>query len=269
MENIIPQNINDKFNVLFKYVNNLYESFVNLTANYFIIDENLNQVSITGDTFTINTNDGQINLGSQSDPDVYLLHTTNHEDITDEDTAPDGSFYLSNDNYGEAYLKINDKWININTLDTYRLNDDKIIDNETSIFGESNKIILAPEQIYEIEYNIYFTKNISNNTLKFIINYDNIPNLHIIHCDMDNQILNETNSATINSETIKYSCKFYNPQYDSIEITTKNIDEDEKNYICIKLYITNGELENNVDLLLDGEATILQNSNWISKKISP
>jgi hypothetical protein len=279
MENIIPQTINDKFNVLFKYVNNLYDSFVNLTGNYFIIDEQNNQVTITGNTFTINTTDKKINLGEQADPDVVLLHTNDVDDIINETSAPEGSFFLSNDNFGEGYLKVNDTWEQISTLNKYILNSNtspiSSTSGGTSIFGSSNKIIMAPNQIYEIEYHIYFLKNSSSGTLTFVLNYDENPSHHIIHCNMNNNNLTETNTATIDSENINYSCIVYNPSMNNtniVEITTKSIDINTKNYINFKLYITNYSLLNNIDLLLfnsSGSTTILQNSKWISKKISP
>lgn len=278
MENIIPQNINDKFNVLFKYVNNLYDSFVNLTGNYFIIDEQNNQVTITGNTFTINTNNKKINLGEQLIPDVSLLHTTNVDDINNETTAPDGSLFLSNDNYGEGYLKINDKWEQICTYNKYKLTENTTpitsTSEGTSIFGSSNKIIMAPNQIYEIEYNIYFLKNLSDGTLTFVLQYDENPTYQIIHCNMNDNTLIESNTATIDSENINYNCVIYNPSMNNtkiIQITTKSITIDTKNYINFKLYITNYSLLNNIDLLLfnsNGSTTILNNSNWISKKIS-
>lgn len=275
MDNIIPQTINDKFNVLFKYVNNLYDSFVNLTGNYFIIDEQSNQVTITGDSFTINTNDKKINLGEQLDPDVVLLHTNNVDDVLNETAVPDGSMFLSNDNFGEGYLKINDKWTPICTLNTYRLNANSSsissTSGGTSIFGSTNKITLAPNQIYEIEYNIYFLKNTSSGTLTFVLNYDYQPSHHIIHCNMNNDTLEESNSKTIDTENINYNCVFYNPSSVTISIETKNIDINTKNYINFKLYITNYSLLNNIDLLLfnsSGSTTVLKNSNWVSKKIS-
>ena len=276
MDNIIPQTINDKFNVLFKYVNNLYDSFVNLTGNYFIIDEQNNQVTITGDTFTINTNDKKINLGEQLDPDVVLLYTNNVDDVLNETTAPEGSMFLSNDNSGEGYLKIDDKWTQISTLNTYRLNANtssiSSTSGGTSIFGSTNKIIMAPNQIYEIEYNIYFLKNSSDGSLTFVLNYDYQPTHHIIHINMNNNTLVETNSNTIENENTNYSCIFYNPSFSTITTQTKNIVLNTKNYINFKLYITNYSLSNNIDLLLynsNGSTTVLKNSNWVSKKISP
>lgn len=277
MDNIIPQTINDKFNVLFKYINNLYDSFVNLTGNYFIIDEQNNQVTITGDSFTINTNDKKINLGEQSDPDIVLLHTNNVDDVINETSVPDGSMFLSNDNSGEGYLKIDDKWTQICTINTYRLNSNtssiSSTSGGTSIFGSTNKIKLAPEQIYEIEYNVYFLKNTSDGTLTFVLNYDYQPSHHIIHCNMNNNSLSESQTIEIGSENINYSGIIYNPQYyTNIQITTMSIIANTKNHIIFKLYITNNSLSNNIDLLLfnsDGSTTVLKNSNWVSKKISP
>lgn len=276
MDNIIPQTINDKFNVLFKYINNLYDSFVNLTGNYFIIDEQNNQVTITGDSFTINTNDKKINLGEQSDPDIVLLHTNNVDDVINETSVPDGSMFLSNDNSGEGYLKIDDKWTQICTINTYRLNSNTSLISSTSggtsIFGSTNKIKLAPEQIYEIEYNVYFLKHFSSGTLTFVLNYDSQPTHHIIHCNMNNS-LSESQTIEIGPENINYSGIIYNPQYyTNIQITTKSINVDTKNHIIFKLYITNNSLSNNIDLLLfnsDGSTTVLKNSKWVSKKISP
>jgi len=272
MDNIIPPSVNDKFNVLFKHINNIYETFINLTSNYFIIDEQNNKITVTGDVFTIHTDDKKINFGS-NEPIVSLIYTDNSDDISNETNATDGSIYLSNDNFGEGYLKVDEKWTQLCTTDIYILSSNTTIsstESGTSIFGSSNKISLYPNQVYELEYNIYFLKNVSDGILTFVVKYDYQPDHHIIHSHMNNNSMSESESVNISSENSTYSCIIYNTQNTNIEISTKSIEIDNSNYIKIKILITNIDLINNVDLLLfnsDGTTTVLKKSNWNLKKI--
>jgi len=91
MDNIIPQTFNDKINVLFTHINNIYKTLADLTANYFVIDDINNNVSITANTFTIDVSENKINLGNDTSPDVCLLY--NNLDTG----CPDGTLSLSND----------------------------------------------------------------------------------------------------------------------------------------------------------------------------
>ena len=112
MNTIIPDSINDRISVLFTHINNLYKTLTDLTANFFIINNTTNTLTVTGDTFTIDTTLSQINLGSQSNPDSMLIHGTGSPSVIDTDiTPPNGSLYLTQNALGEAYLKINGAWV--------------------------------------------------------------------------------------------------------------------------------------------------------------
>lgn len=110
MDNIIPESINDKISVLFTLVNNLYKTFADLTANFFIVDNTNNRVSVEGNTFTINTNNQQINLGTATSPNVMILHGTGEPSSITVTGIPNGSLFLTQNNNGEAYLRVSSSW---------------------------------------------------------------------------------------------------------------------------------------------------------------
>ncbi len=266
MDDIIPQTFNDKINILFTHINNLYKAFANLTANYFVVNDTNNTVSVTADTFTINTTEKRINLGSETNPDVCLMHTG-----TENSSIPDGSVFFSNSGYGNMYLKISDKWTQICTLDNFRLaaNGSVSLTNiGSSIFGESGKIPLAIDQVYEIEYNLFFKKT-TIGSVTLVIKYDYQPSHHIISCNAGNETASSADTITLGATTI-YNGFLYDPQYSSISITTSTLSDESTYYLKIKIFLTNYSLDNTIDALIynsGGSVTILKNSYWTSKKI--
>lgn len=273
MNNIIPPSINDKFNVLFKYVNNLYNSFLTLTANYFIIDDTNNQISVKGNTLSIDTVQQKINYGSFLSPDLCLLHSTEQTDIVNEDNVPNGSLFLLNSNYGESYLKLSDVWTQISTIGSFKLDEDITI-NSTSggqnYFASASLIPLSINGIYEIEYNLYF-KKISSGTVTFVIDYDYQPLHHIIECKMINKIGITINTVIMTNADTSYSEFFYNPLSSTISITSTSLNNNDIKYMKIKIFLTNISSDNKINLLTynsTGQIKALKNSYWISKKIS-
>ncbi len=273
MNNIIPPSINDKFNVLFKYVNNLYSSFLTLTATYFIIDDTNNQITVKGNTFSIDTTQQKINYGSLLSPDLCLLHSTEQTDIINEDSVPNGSLFLLNSNYGESYLKLSDVWTQISTVGSFKLGEDITISSTSggeNYFATSSLIPLSINGIYEIEYHLYF-KKISSGTVTFVIDYDYQPLHHIIECEMNNKTGIITNSVTLNSIDTSYSEFFYNPSSSTVSITTLTVNNNDVKYMKIKMFLTNISTDNKINLLIynsDGLVKALKNSYWISKRIS-
>ena len=273
MDNIIPQSINDKFNVLFKYVNNLYSSFLTLTATYFIIDDTNNQVSVKGNTFTINTIQKKTNYGEFSTPDLCLLHSTSQTDIINEDQVPNGSLFLLNSSYGESYLKISDIWTQICTIGSFKLGEDITITSTSTgenYFATSSLIPLSINGRYEIEYNLYF-KKITGGTVTFVLEYDYQPLHHIIECETNNKIAITSSTITLDTDESTFKEFFYNPSSSQISITTSNLNNNDIKHLKIKIFLTNISTDNKINLLAynsSGSIIGLKNSYWTSKRIS-
>ena len=107
MNNIVPESVNDRMGVLFKQINNATSAISNLSKNY-ISDLSDNSLVIKGSTFTINTENSAIFLGNKTNPDSMILYGTGDTSTITQENVPNGSLYLTNDNIGEAYLKVND-----------------------------------------------------------------------------------------------------------------------------------------------------------------
>jgi hypothetical protein len=279
MDDIIPQSFNDKLNVLFKYINNLYNSFANLTANYFIVDDKTNQVSVKSKNFTIDTDEKKINLGNILKPDINILYTNDNNDIKNEITAPNGSLFLSNSNNGEAYIKLNKQWINLTAIDNFKLESDTNIAStseltKSNFFNDSN-LKLGIGDIYEIEYNLYLKKKDSIGSVTFVLEYEYQPEHHIIHCNTNNKVsvIPDTtiDNVVLDNPDITYTEFFYNTPNKKISIQTDLINIDDIKYVKINIFLTNLLLENNLTLSAynsAGSIDALKNSYWKCKKIS-
>jgi len=273
MEDIIPQSINDKINVLFTYVNNLFSSFANLTSNYFVIDDVNNQISVTGNTFTIDTTEHKINLGSQLNPGMCILHTDEENVVATETDVPNGSLFLASTNSGEFYLKIDSVWTQIGTIGNFKLGLDNTVSSTSggsNFFGTSSAVPLSVDGIYEIEYNLYFQKN-TTGTITFRIMYDYQPSHHIIHAEINDKVANITDTTQLDVVEINYNDFFYDPEYATLNITTESISDGDIKFMKIKLFVTNISLANTIDLKLynsTGTTTCLKGSYWKSLKIS-
>ena len=109
MNNIVPDSVNDRINVLFKQINNATNVLTNINKNY-IVDLSDNSLLIKGSSFTIDTDNSGIILGNKLNPDSMILYGTSDPTTISITNVPNGSLYLTSDNLGGAYIKVNDVW---------------------------------------------------------------------------------------------------------------------------------------------------------------
>ena len=142
MNNIVPDSVNDRINVLFKQINNANNTIIKFNKNF--VDSSDNSLIIKSNTFIVDTDNSGILLGDKTNPDSMILYGTGAPDTITITNVPDGSLYLTKDNLGTGYIKQNNIWKEILTefaditLNNLNISGDALVGNNMNVGQDIN-----------------------------------------------------------------------------------------------------------------------------------
>ncbi len=150
MNNIVPDSVNDRINVLFKQLNSVNKTIKNINSDY-LYDSSDHSLVIKGSSFTINTDNSGIFLGDKTTPDSMILYGTDDPTTISISGVPNGSLYLTKDKLGAGYIKTNGEWLqlattsedinvngNMNVSGNVIVGDNIYVEKNTDIYGDMN-----------------------------------------------------------------------------------------------------------------------------------